>query len=86
MDKKIIIIAVVISAVLIVAVAAGYFYFKSKNSNVFERASDAAEKITEDATRGVLPSLETNPLSDKPDTNPAAAANPIKNIKTNPFE
>ena len=63
----------------------GYFYFKNKFVSAPESAEEA-EKITEGATRGVLPSLETNPLENKPDINPADKANPIKNIKVNPFE
>ena len=51
-----------------------------------EDLGNAVEKITDSATKGVLPSLETNPLENKPDINPADQANPYKDIKTNPFE
>lgn len=81
MNKKtIIIIVVVVSLVL----AAGYFYWinfeKSRIGNF-----NTAEDITNSATKGVLPSLQTNPLEDKPDLNPADKANPFKDIKINPF-
>lgn len=85
--KKIIIIAAVL---LVIGLAiGGFFYWKSKTNagiNALEKIGDAANKITEDATRGTLPSLQTNPLENKPDLNPADKANPYKNIKTNPFE
>ena len=29
--------------------------------------------------------VQSNPLEDLPDTNPIEAANPLKNLKTNPF-
>ena len=88
MNKKIIII---IAAAVLVAIIVGlsiglYFYFKNKALNALEKSKGTAEKITEGATKGVLPSLETNPFENKPDINPADKANPIKNIKTNHFE
>ena len=89
-SKKTIVIVAVVSIVMAVG---GYFYLtnliKSKNApetNSIENAGKAADKIIEGATKGVLPSLQTNPLENTPDINPAAKANPIKNIKTNPFE
>ncbi len=44
--------------------------------------------ITDSATQGTLPSIgeAANPLSSKPDLNPADKANPFDSIKTNPFE
>jgi len=90
MDKKIITIIIIIVLVIIIISAGvgGYFWWNSvkKSGNILENANGSAEKIIEDATKGVLPSLQTNPLENKPDINPADAANPIKNIKTNPFE
>ena len=86
-NKKALIIAVII--LLIVLVIAGYFYWswlkKTSILRELEKNQAAEEKILESATKGVLPSLETNPLENKPDINPADSANPIKNIKTNPF-
>lgn len=89
MNKKTLII--IIAAVLIGALAVGgYFYWNKKNKTpgekALEAAGDAAEKLTESATKGVLPSIQTNLLENKPDINPADKANPYKNIKTNPFE
>ena len=90
MNKKTLIIMIV--AILIIALGAGgYFYWskkaktKSGTTKTLEQISDTAQKVTESATKGVLPSLETNPLENKPDLNPADKANPYKNIKTNPF-
>ncbi len=84
MDKKIIII-IISTVVLLIVLAGGYFYWinlkKSKINNL-----NTAEDITNSATKGVLPSLQTNPLEEKPNVNPVDRANPIKNVKTNPFE
>lgn len=86
MDKKIIIIISAVAVVLLIAlILGGYFYwinYKKIKTNDF----GSAEDITNSATKGVLPSLGTNPLENKPDINPAEAANPIKDIKINPFE
>lgn len=87
-------IFILIAAVLLIGLAiGGYFgYEKWKKSKTeegaktLEKSGAAAEKITESATKGVLPSIGTNPLENKPDINPADKANPFKNIKTNPFE
>ncbi len=87
MSKKIIIIIVIIAAAVAAACIGTYFWLNFKKAGgMFETTSDAAQKIINDATKGVLPSLRTNPLENKPDINPAANANPIKNIKINPFE
>jgi len=87
-NKKPILIAAVI--LIIVAVVAGYIYWqkiKAKpEERALEKAGEAAEEITESATKGVLPSLGTNPLEKAPDINPAGQVNPFKDIKTNPFE
>ncbi len=84
-------ILILIAAVLLISLGiAGYFYWQKTKAKpeeqVLEQASEAAEKITESVSQGVLPSLGTNPLESKPDVNPADKANPFKNIKTNPFE
>ena len=89
MNKKILIIIIV--AVLIVALGAGgYFYWNKKNKTLGEKAleaaGDAAEKLTESVTKGILPSIQTNLFENKPNINPADKANPFKNIKINPFE
>ncbi|MEK7562674.1 MAG: hypothetical protein AAB509_03275 [Patescibacteria group bacterium] len=86
MDKKTIIIVAVAVLAIILITGAGYFLWPQKPKSDLENASDTAEKISDSATRGVLPSLETNPLKNKPNVNPADNANPIKNIKVNPFD
>ncbi len=87
-NKKVLII---IAAVLLIGlIIVGYIYrqkIKAKpEEQALEKAGEAAEKITESATKGVLPSLGTNPLENQPDINPAGQANPFKDIKTNPFD
>ncbi len=88
MAKKTIIIVVVI-LVLIILVAGGYIFWdqykKFKEKNPFGDLADFAKNIGNVATRGVLPSLETNPFADKPNLNPVDKTNPYANIKTNPF-
>lgn len=93
MDKKIIIATTIIAGVLLAAIF-GYLLLnagqesslKKESSNaILENTADTSEKITDSAVKGVLPSLETNVLENKPNINPAENANPIKNIKTNPF-
>jgi len=83
---------IIIAAVLLIGLAVGgYFLWNNwKNSissenKALENAGEAAEKITESATKGVLPSIGTNPLENKPDVNPVDKTNPFKNIITNPF-
>lgn len=92
MPKKII-IAIVAIILLISLGVGGYLYWNSQKksesapeANAIEKAGQAAEQITQEATKGVLPSIQTNPLENKPDVNPASQANPIKDIKTNPFD
>lgn len=92
LSKKLLFI--LIAAVLVIGLGiGGYFYWnhsrKSKAEagvKALESAESAVEKINESATQGVLPSLGTNPIENKPDINPADKANPFKDIKTNPFD
>lgn len=86
MKKKIILAIIILSVAG--AAAGGYFYWNKKSSgaSVLDKTSEAADKINNSATQGVLPSLQTNPLENKPDLNPVDRVNPYKNIKTNPFE
>jgi len=93
MNKKTLIILIILIAIVLLAAlgAGGYIYWnkwkKSKaGTEALEKAGEAAEKIIESATKGVLPSVGVDPLENKPDINPADKANPFKNIKTNPFE
>lgn len=88
MSKKITFI--IIAVILLVALSAGsYFYWikyrQSKVVNPLDDANNSAEDITNNATKGVIPEIQTNPLEDKPDVNPADKANPFRDIKTNPF-
>ncbi len=80
---------IIIATVLLIGlIVGGSFLWNNwkKSNSILEKASKAADKIIESATKGVLPSIGTNPLENKPDVNPADKANPFKNIKTNPFE
>ena len=90
MNKKIIIIIVAVVLLVIILSIGGYFYWnnfkKSQSEKTLENSANATEEITNSTTKGILPSLETNPLENKPDINPIDKANPIKDIKTNPFE
>jgi len=82
MDKKLVILIVAIVVAIILAVGAGIWFWRQsaiKNS--------AVQNAIDQAVKGTVPSINTtNPIENKPDLNPADAANPIKNIKTNPFE
>ena len=82
-DKKNLLIAVAIIILLVVLVTAGYFYWNWSTGT--KTAVPTAEDITDSATQGVLPSIQTNALENKPNVNPVDVANPYKDIKTNPF-
>ncbi len=95
MQRKNILIISIAIILLVVSGAAGYFYWKGANmptiqlpAGTLEKAGNAAENITESATKGVMPTidLDSNPLEKKPDVNPVSKTNPFENIKTNPFE
>lgn len=83
-------IILIITAVIIIAIAAGLMVWRSKKIALKEqtpgKTGEAAPTITENAVQGVLPSLQTNPLENKPNINPVDQTNPFKNLKTNPFE
>jgi len=93
MNKKTLLL--IIAVVLLIGLGAGGYvcwsnWKKSKagtnaEEKALQEAGEAAQKITESASQGVLPSIGTNPLESKPDVNPADKANPFKDIKTNPF-
>ena len=88
-NKKLLISLGILAAVLIVAVAS-YWYYQyyqksRKTENAIERAGDAAENLGKEAARGTLPSINTNPMENAPDTNPVSKTNPFSGIKTNPF-
>lgn len=84
---------VIILAIVIILSLTGFFiweklYQKSPTEKTIEKAGETAEIITESATQGVLPSINStaNPYDNVSETNPVEKANPFKNIKTNPFE
>jgi len=88
------IIIIIVAVVVVIGLGVGGYLVwvnlkKSKEApetTSTENATGTAEKIMEEATKTALPSIQTNPLEDKPDVNPASKANPIKDIKTNPFD
>ena len=89
-SKKVILIIII--AVVVVGLAIGGYFFwnhwkksASSGNKAIENAGNVTDKITEGATKGVLPSIGANPLESKPDVNPVDKANAFKNIKTNPF-
>jgi len=92
MPKKSIYISIaVVSSVILIAL--GYFgwvkwkeYKLSPEDKTLNNAGESADKITDSASKGVLPPIQVNPLDNQPDVNPADKANPFKNIKTNPFD
>lgn len=89
MNKKITLIIAIL--IIIVLGVSGYIYWnnlkKSRaGANAPKKTGEATEAVIDSALQGVLPSIETNALKNKPDINPADKANPFKNIKTNPFE
>lgn len=95
-NKKIIFIFIVV-VLLVGLVIGGYFIWNKRGKTVpsetqtaVEKVEEAVEKIsetvTENATKGALPSLGTNPLENKPEVNPIDKVNPFKDTKTNPFE
>ena len=90
MNKKTTLIIIVI-LIIIGLGAGGYLGWKNlkksgAGTKALQKAGEAAETLTESALKGVLPSIETNVLENKPDINPADKANPFKDVKTNPFE
>ncbi len=75
MNKKTLVI--ILAAVVVLAAAAFFYWYK--------KTGTGPVNIIDDVTKGVLPSINTNPLENKPDINPADKTNPYTNIKTNPF-
>ncbi len=92
MSKKAIYLSIAVVS-LVVLITLGYFgwvkwkeYRLSPEDKLLNSAGESADKITESASKGVLPPIQVNPLDSKPDINPADKANPFKDIKTNPFD
>ena len=90
MPKKVIFIIIAVIVLISLAIG-GYFFWnnwkKSASSQTknLEKAGEAVDEITESTIKGVLPSIQTNPLENKPDVNPTSKTNPYKNIIINPF-
>lgn len=88
--KKSILTLIVVVIVIGLGIA-GYFYWDkymkvSPEIKAVENAGESAQKITDSATQGVLPEINTNPLENKPEVNPIGKTNPFKDLKINPFE
>lgn len=75
MDKKKVITGSILAVVVLGAALWYYYYSKNQKASVLDAA-----------TQGVLPSIGTNPLTNKPDINPTSKTNPFTSVKTNPFE
>lgn len=89
MSKKTIFLIIVAVAVVVLILLAGYLWIRAAKKAGLENAlMDAlyGKEINDGATRGTLPSLQTNPLENKPDINPVSNSNPITDIKINPFD
>ncbi|GEM_PF-3449134 len=87
MQKRNLLILIVV--VIAVALIAGLWIlnpFKKSSEKTIDDADKGANTITEKASEGTLPDLNTNPLKNAPDTNPVSKTNPYRDIKTNPFE
>ena len=81
--KNVLIITIVAVAVGLSLLLGGYVWFKSVSKDPVDNSNQEA---AQEAAKGVLPSLSSNPLENKPNVNPVDNTNPIKEIKTNPFE
>lgn len=95
LKKNIIIVTIISLFVLIVLAVSTYMVLndtkKTAKKNVLQDTPQPSpaiqtDNIVEDATKGVIPSINTNPLENKPDINPADKTNPFKNVETNPFK
>ncbi len=88
MEKKNIFILIVV--ILIILGAGGYFYWQkylspaAKESAALENAGDAAQIITDSASKGVLPNMDTSAVTDAAKELPNT--NPFSDIKINPFQ
>ncbi|MFZ2970216.1 MAG: hypothetical protein WA063_03655, partial [Minisyncoccia bacterium] len=62
MNKKTLTVIIIISLIAMISIG-GYFYWSKKSKPAglesLEKISDTADKITESATGGVLPSIGT---------------------------
>lgn len=81
--KRIIFIALAVVGLVLVVLIILFTYLWRQNTQT--RQNTQAE-VLQEATKGVLPSVSNNPLENKPNLNPADNTNPIREVKTNPFE
>lgn len=96
MKNSKIFIIVAVCIVVAIVLGAGYAYLNIKSKQSTSQSSPAsspvqsgvegADAITQSATQGALPSINTNPLENKPVVNPVDVSNPFKSVKTNPFQ
>lgn len=86
--KKQILISIAVVLLIGLGIAAYFYWQKFSGEQVLKKAGETAGKITESAIQGTLPSMDiqSNPMENAPDVNPASQANPFKDIKTNPFK
>lgn len=85
MNKKYLVVAVVL---VIVAVAAVLIMNFQTDQSVETNIVDApADDLNKQATQGAMPSIDpkSNPMENAPDINPVSNTNPFSDIKTNPF-
>lgn len=90
--KILLVITVLILLFMAATLGVDYWYMgtltnvQERDVKIFEDVEEQSEVLSESATQGVLPSIQTNPLEDKPNINPADKANPFTHIETNPFK
>lgn len=85
-NKKIVLIVIVVAIIVVSALGVSvYFYWQNHKKVAPNVLPNGANNITNNTTRGVLPSIKTNAIENKPDVNPVDKANPYKDIKVNPF-
>jgi predicted negative regulator of RcsB-dependent stress response len=82
--KNLIIGAVVV--LIIVALAAAYIYWSEANKTPEQKAEEAVETTVKEASKGALPTVQTDTTKKLPQTNPAEKTNPFGNTYSNPFE
>ncbi len=83
MKNKLLVVVIIAFAVLIIG---GCFYFMQKGpgKELPTTTTLSPEVLIQKSIEGFNPL--TNPLEDKPNLNPVEKANPMKDLKLNPFE
>lgn len=85
--KKIVLVSLAIVFVLALALGAYFYWPKPGTPSPTPTPEQAAgDLLIDNVNQAVLPDLNSNPLQNKPDINPAEQGNPFNNVKTNPFE